>query len=59
MNGRCLEKDVVYENMIEIVAIVSGNGEDDFNSRQILYRMRPIVKEATDQELTTKTSTKS
>ena len=40
--------------MIEIVAIVSGNGEDDFNSRQILYRMRPIVKEATDQELTTK-----
>ena len=33
---------------------VSGNGEDDFNSRQILYRMRPIVKEAIDQTLTTK-----
>ena len=37
--------------MSEVVAIVSGNGEDDFNERQILYRMRPIVKEATEQEL--------
>jgi hypothetical protein len=51
-------KSVVYENMLEVVAIISGNGEDDFNARQILYRMRPIVKEATDQELSTKNFTK-
>jgi hypothetical protein len=51
-------KSVVYENMLEVVAIISGNGEDDFNARQILYRMRPIIKEATDQELSTKNFTK-
>jgi hypothetical protein len=44
-------KDVVYENMMAVVDDVSGGGEDDFNLRQILYRMRPLVKEATDQEL--------
>jgi hypothetical protein len=47
-------KDVVFEHMVEVITIVSGNGADDFNARQLLYRLRPIVKEANGQTLTTK-----
>ena len=47
-------KHVVFEHMVEVITIVSGNGADDFNARQLLYRLRPIVKEANGQTLTTK-----
>ena len=46
------QKDIVLENLDEVVALVSGDGEFRFNERQIFYRMRPIVMEETGQALT-------
>ena len=45
------QKDVILNNLDDVVTAVSGGGEYRFNSRQILYRMRPIVMAKTGQEL--------
>jgi hypothetical protein len=47
------QKDIVFENMEEVVAEVGGNGEDDFGQRQILYRQRKLVQEEFHETLTT------
>jgi hypothetical protein len=47
------QKDIVFENMEAVVAEVGGNGEDDFNPRQILYRIRKLVKDQINETLTT------
>jgi hypothetical protein len=47
-------KDVVYENMEQVVEDVGNNGEDVCFAKQVHYRMRPIVHEVTGQKLTLK-----
>jgi hypothetical protein len=49
---RKTQKDVVLDNLDDAIAEVSG-GEFRFGERQILYRLRPIVREETGKELTT------
>ena len=48
------QKQVVLDNLDAAIAKVSGDGRFRFNSRQILYRLRPIVWEASGQALSTK-----
>ena len=46
------QKSVVFDHMLEIIDIVSGGVERyRFNDRQLLYRLRPIVREELGQEL--------
>jgi hypothetical protein len=45
------QKDVVLENLDDVVAEVSGDGQFRFNERQLLYRLRPIVQEELGEEL--------
>jgi hypothetical protein len=45
------QKDVVLDNIDDAIAAVSGDGQYRFGERQILYYVRPIVFEETDQEL--------
>ena len=52
-DGRLSQKDVVLNNLDAVLAEVSGEGQYRFNQRQVLYRMRPLVKEQTGEELTT------
>jgi len=47
------QKDIVVENLDQAIATVSGDGEFRFNSRQLLYVLRPIVKDETGKDLTT------
>jgi hypothetical protein len=47
------QKDIVFANMEAVVAEVGGNGEDDFGQRQILYRVRKIVKDEIGETLST------
>lgn len=49
------QKSIVLDNLDAVIAIVSGPKRSRFNSRQILYRMRKIVKDllGEDKELTT------
>jgi hypothetical protein len=47
------QKDVVVENLDAAIATVSGDGEFRFNQRQLLYVLRPVVKDATGKALTT------
>jgi hypothetical protein len=51
--GHVSQKDVVVENLDEAIADVSGDGEFRFNQRQLLYVLRPIIKDETCKELTT------
>src|SRR5262249_49650209 len=51
--NRSSQKSVVLDNLDAVIAEVSGNGRYRFNPRQLLYRLRPIVKDELDQELTT------
>jgi hypothetical protein len=46
------QKDVVLDNLDIVIAEVSGNGKFRFGERQLLYRLRPIVKDELDKELT-------
>jgi hypothetical protein len=46
-------KDIVLDNLDDAIATVSGNGKFRFNQRQLLYVLRPIVKDETGKELTT------
>jgi hypothetical protein len=45
------QKDVVLDNLADVIAAVSGDGEYRFNSRQLFYALRPIVMEELKEEL--------
>ena len=45
------QKDVVLNNLDEVIADVSGDGEFRFNARQLFYKLRPIIKAELDEEL--------
>ena len=45
------QKDVVLDNLDDVIAEVSGEEEYRFNARQLFYALRPIVMEATGAEL--------
>jgi hypothetical protein len=47
------QKDVVLDNLDAVIAEVSGNGRYRFNQRQLLYKLRPIVRDEVDEDLTT------
>ena len=47
------QKDVVLDNLDEVIAKVSDNGSFRFNQRQLLYALRPTVRDELDKELTT------
>ncbi len=44
-------KDVVLENLDEVIEAVSGPERYRFNARQLFYALRPIVMRETDREL--------
>jgi hypothetical protein len=37
------QRDVVLDNLDEVITAVGGNGKYRFNTRQIYYQMRPII----------------
>jgi hypothetical protein len=45
------QKDIVLDNLDEVIADVSGEEGYRFNMRQLLYRLRPIVMKETGEEL--------
>jgi hypothetical protein len=45
------QKDVVLDNLDDVIAEVSGEEGYRFNERQLFYGLRPIVMEATGTEL--------
>ena len=45
------QKDVILDNLDAVIAEVSGDGEYRFNARQLFYALRPIIKDARDEEL--------
>jgi hypothetical protein len=47
------QKSIVLDNLDAAVATVSGEGKYRFNPRQILYVLRPIVRDELDKALTT------
>ena len=52
-DNKLSQKDVVLNNLDAVVADVGGNGEHRFGQRQVLYRIRKIVREVTGETLTT------
>jgi hypothetical protein len=51
--SRLSQKDIVLNNLDEVVVEVSGGGKYRFNQRQLLYKLRPIIREELEEELTT------
>src|SRR5262249_7189019 len=51
--NRKSQKDVTLDNLDDAIATVGGDGQFRFTPRQILYALRPIVREETGKELTT------
>jgi hypothetical protein len=51
--ARISQKDVVLDNLDAVIAEVSGDGRYRFNQRQLLYRLRPIVRNELGDDLTT------
>jgi hypothetical protein len=45
------QKDIVLSHLDEVIAIVSGDGQYRFSQRQLLYQLRPIVRNEIDQTL--------
>ena len=45
------QKDVVLDNLDDVIAAVSGEEGYRFNERQLFYALRPIVMEETGKEL--------
>jgi hypothetical protein len=45
------QKDIVLDNLDDVIAIVSGEEGYRFGERQLFYQLRPIVMEATGKEL--------
>src|SRR4029077_7998082 len=50
-DNKLSQKDVVLNNLDEVIALVSGDGQYRFGERQILYKMRPIVMDTIKDEL--------
>jgi hypothetical protein len=50
-SGGVSQKDVVLDNLDDVLAEVSGDGEFRFNARQLFYGLRPIVMQETGEEL--------
>jgi hypothetical protein len=42
--GKQSQKDIILENLDAVIADVSGDGEYRFGQRQLLYKLRPIVR---------------
>jgi Topoisomerase 6 subunit A/Spo11, Toprim domain len=51
------QKSIVLENLDAAIAKVGDDGKYRFNQRQLLYVLRPIVREELDKELTLKNFT--
>jgi hypothetical protein len=51
--SRVSQKSIVLDNLDDVIAEVSENGEFRFNQRQLLYKLRPIVQEELGQTLET------
>jgi DNA topoisomerase 6 subunit A-like protein/histidine kinase/DNA gyrase B/HSP90-like ATPase len=51
--GRITQKDIVLDHIDAAIADVSGGEGLPFNQRQLLYVLRPIVRDETGKELTT------
>jgi Topoisomerase 6 subunit A/Spo11, Toprim domain len=51
--SRVSQKDIVLDNLDAVIADVSGDGRYRFNQRQLLYRLRPIVRDELRSDLTT------
>jgi hypothetical protein len=45
------QKSIVLDNLDAVVAVVSGDGKFEYNERQLLYRLRKIVRDEIDEEL--------
>lgn len=45
------QKDIVLDNLADVIDAVSGGGRYRFNERQLFYALRPIVMEETGEEL--------
>ncbi len=45
------QKDIVLDNLDAVIAAVSGEEGYRFNARQLFYQLRPIVMDATGEEL--------
>jgi hypothetical protein len=45
------QKSIVLDNLDDVIAEVSGDGNYRFNSRQLFYKLRPIVMSEIGQEL--------
>ena len=45
------QKDIVLENLDDVIAEVSGDGIYRFNARQLFYALRPIVMQEIGEEL--------
>jgi hypothetical protein len=52
------QKSIVLDNLDPAIAKVSDDGRYRFNQRQLLYVLRPIVREEMDKELTVENFTK-
>jgi Topoisomerase 6 subunit A/Spo11, Toprim domain len=46
------EKDLVLDNLDDVIAKVSDDGKYRFNQRQLFYALRPIVREEKGKDLT-------
>jgi hypothetical protein len=51
--GRITQKDIVLDHIDDAIADVSGDEGLPFNQRQLLYVLRPIVRDENGKELTT------
>jgi hypothetical protein len=45
------QKSVILDHLDDVIATVSGDGEFQFNHRQLFYALRPIVMEDMEKEL--------
>jgi hypothetical protein len=50
---RISQKDIVLDNLDDVITEVSGDGRFRFNQRQLLYKLRPIVRSELGETLTT------
>jgi hypothetical protein len=46
------QKDIVLDNLDDVIAVVSGNNQYLFSQKQLHYRLRPIVRQELDVTLT-------
>src|SRR4029077_542156 len=58
-DNKLSQKDVVLNNLDDVIADVSGNGKHRFNQRQILYRIRKMLRRLLERFYRPLTSTPS